>query len=187
MYIIAGLGNPTKEYEKTRHNVGFEVIDRLAKEYDIDVMTAKHKALCGKGTIEGQNVILAKPLTFMNLSGESVRELSVYYKVPPENCIIVYDDISLDVGRLRVRAKGSAGGHNGIKSIISHLSSEDFPRIKIGVGKKPHPDYDLADWVLSRFPKESEPALKEALESCAEAVRLIVNGQTDKAMNLYNS
>ena len=185
MYIIAGLGNPTKEYEKTRHNVGFEVIDRLAKEYDIDVMTAKHKALCGKGTIEGQNVILAKPLTFMNLSGESVRELSVYYKVPPENCIIVYDDISLDVGRLRVRAKGSAGGHNGIKSIIARLGGENFPRVRVGIGDKPK-GKDLADYVLGRFSKQEAEVMDTAYDNAVKAIAAIIAEGVDSAMNKFN-
>ena len=185
MYIIAGLGNPTKEYEKTRHNVGFEVIDRLAKEYDIDVMTAKHKALCGKGTIEGQNVILAKPLTFMNLSGESVRELSVYYKVPPENCIIVYDDISLDVGRLRVRAKGSAGGHNGIKSIIARLGGENFPRVRVGIGDKPK-GKDLADYVLGRFSKQEAEFMDTAYDNAVKAIAAIIAEGVESAMNKFN-
>ena len=144
MYIIAGLGNPTKEYEGTRHNVGFDVIDRLSERYNIDVTMEKHRALIGKGMIAGQKVILVKPQTYMNLSGESIRSVIDYYKVDPEKeLIVIYDDISLGVGQLRIRAKGSAGGHNGIKNIIAHLGGQVFPRIKVGVGEKP-PKYDLS-------------------------------------------
>lgn len=185
MYIIVGLGNPTKEYQKTRHNVGFEVIDRLAKEYNIDVTTAKHKALCGKGIIEGEKVILAKPTTFMNLSGESVRELAVFYKVEPENIIIIYDDISLDVARLRVRAKGSAGGHNGIKSIIAHLGTQNFPRVRVGIGDKPK-GMDLADYVLGRFSKQEALDMDEAYDEGAKAVVAIVKNGVENAMNTFN-
>ena len=152
MYIIVGLGNPTKEYDKTRHNVGFSVIDVLADRIGIDVSEKKHRALCGKGMLEGQKVILAKPQTFMNLSGESVRAMVDFYKVSPDEVIIVYDDISLEPGQLRIRTKGSAGGHNGIKNIIAHLGTQEFPRIKVGVGEKPK-YMDLADYVLSRFSK----------------------------------
>ena len=153
MFIIAGLGNPTKQYEGTRHNVGFEVIDRISEKYNIDVDAKKHRALIGKGIIQGQKVILAKPQTYMNLSGESVRSLLDYYKVDEEHeLIVIYDDISLDVGQLRIRAKGSAGGHNGMKNIIAHLGSQVFPRIKVGVGEKPA-KYDLADYVLGHFSK----------------------------------
>ena len=155
MYIIIGLGNPTAQYEGTRHNVGFDVIDRLAEKYNIAVDTKKHRAYIGKGMIDGQKVILAKPQTYMNLSGESVRELAEYYKVDPEQeILVIYDDISLDVGQLRIRKKGSAGGHNGIKNIIAHLGTQVFPRIKVGVGEKPK-NYDLADYVLGHFPKQS--------------------------------
>lgn len=185
MYIIAGLGNPTKEYEKTRHNVGFEVLDRIAKEYDIDVSTAKHKALCGKGMIEGEKVVLVKPQTYMNLSGESLREVSVFYKVEPENIIILYDDIALDVGKLRVRPKGSAGGHNGIKSIIANLGTENFPRVRVGVGEKPK-QMDLAAYVLGRFSKSEAEIMDEAYDKACKAVATIIREGVDSAMNKFN-
>lgn len=161
MFIIAGLGNPTKEYEGTRHNVGFDVIDRLSEKYNIAVDTKKHRALIGKGMIAGQKVILAKPQTYMNLSGESIRSLLDYYKVDEEHeLLVIYDDVSLGVGQLRIRAKGSAGGHNGIKNIIAHLGGQVFPRIKIGVGEKP-PKYDLADYVLGHFSKAEKVLMDE--------------------------
>lgn len=186
MYLIAGLGNPTKTYEGTRHNVGFSMIDVLAEAFHIDVMTKKHKALVGKGVIEGARVILAKPQTYMNLSGESVREIADFYKIEPENIIIIYDDISLDVGRLRIRKKGSAGGHNGIKNIIAHLGTQEFPRIKVGVGEKPK-DWDLADYVLSKYSKEEQEAFKEASQDVVGAVKLMVMDDVDGAMNRYNA
>ena len=164
MFIIAGLGNPTKEYEGTRHNVGFDVIDRLSEKYNIAVDTKKHRALIGKGMIAGQKVILAKPQTYMNLSGESIRSLLDYYKVDEEHeLLVIYDDVSLGVGQLRIRAKGSAGGHNGIKNIIAHLGGQVFPRIKIGVGEKP-PKYDLADYVLGHFSKAEKVLMDEGYE-----------------------
>ena len=153
MYIIVGLGNPTSKYDKTRHNVGFDTIDALADKYSINVNNAKHKALCGQGIIDGEKVLLMKPQTFMNLSGEAVKQAAAFYKVPAENIIVIFDDVSLDVGKMRIRLKGSAGGHNGIKSIIAHMG-DSFPRVKMGVGEKPHPEYDLADWVLSHFSKD---------------------------------
>ena len=161
MYLIAGLGNPTKEYDKTRHNAGFSVIDVLADRYRIDVSEKKHKALCGRGVIEGQKVLLLKPQTFMNLSGESIRAAADYYKIAPEEMVVIYDDISLEPGQLRIRLKGSAGGHNGIKNIIANLGTQDFPRIKVGVGAKP-PRMDLADYVLGRFPKSQREAFADA-------------------------
>ena len=185
MHLIVGLGNPTKQYEGTRHNVGFETIDRIAAENQIRVEEKKHKALYGSGYIEGEKVILAKPQTFMNLSGESVRELSDYYKIPAENIIVIYDDISLDVGQLRIRKKGSAGGHNGMKNIISHLGTEVFPRIKVGVGEKPK-KYDLADYVLSRFSKEERAIMEEGYQKAVEAVEMILRGEMDEAMNKFN-
>ncbi|MGN0157708.1 MAG: aminoacyl-tRNA hydrolase [Brotaphodocola sp.] len=186
MYLIAGLGNPTREYDKTRHNVGFSVIDVLADKYRIDVSEKKHKALCGKGVIEGQKVILVKPQTFMNLSGESIRELVDYYKIEAEDIIIIYDDISLEPGQLRIRLKGSAGGHNGIKNIIAHLGSQEFPRIKVGVGAKP-PRMDLADYVLSRFSKEDQPLMDEAFKEAAGAAVMMMTEGAEKAMNHFNS
>lgn len=186
MYIIAGLGNPGREYDNTRHNTGFRVLDALASKYSIDVSEKKHKALVGKGVIDGQKVILIKPQTFMNLSGESLREVADYYKIDPEtDLIVIYDDITLDVGSIRVRKKGSAGGHNGIKSIIAQLGTENFQRIRVGIGEKP-PKMDLADWVLGHFPKEETDNLNAGTDAATEAVRLMLAGQTDEAMNRFN-
>ena len=186
-YIIVGLGNPGAKYEMTRHNAGFLAIDLLAIEEGFDVKRLKHHSLVAETTISGKKCLVMKPQTMMNNSGEAVGEASKFYKIPPERIIVLYDDISLDVGKTRIRRKGSAGGHNGIKSIIAHLGSEDFPRVKIGVGKKPNPKYDLVSWVLGRFPKELEGDLKSALENTANAVRLLVNDNIDEAMNRYNS
>lgn len=186
MYIIVGLGNPGKQYAKTRHNVGFDTIDRLADRYNISVDTKKHKALCGKGMIEGQKVVLAKPQTFMNLSGESVRELTDFYKIDPEEeLIVIYDDISLEPGKIRIRKKGSAGGHNGIKNIIAQLGTQNFQRIKVGVGEKPK-GWDLADYVLGHFSKEDRGLVDDALKRAAGAVELMVQGEVDQAMNQFN-
>lgn len=186
MFIIAGLGNPTSQYEGTRHNVGFEVIDTLADKYNIAVETRKSRALIGKGIIGGQKVILAKPQTYMNLSGESIGALVSYYKADEEQeLLVIYDDISLDVGQLRIRRKGSAGGHNGIKNIICHLGTDVFPRIKIGVGEKPK-GYDLADYVLGHFSREERLSMEEGYQKAAEAVEMIVRGELDAAMNMYN-
>lgn len=185
MYIIVGLGNPTKEYEATRHNIGFDAITRLSDDYNILLNFKKHKAICGNGYIGNEKVVLAKPQTYMNLSGESVRELVDFYKVPAEQVIVIYDDISLEPGQLRIRIKGSAGGHNGIKSIISHLNTQEFPRIKVGVGDKPA-GWDLADYVLSRFRKEEEPVMRDALMKSSEAVKTILSEGMEAAMNLYN-
>lgn len=186
MYMIAGLGNPTKEYEKTRHNAGFEVIDVLADQMGIEVNEKKHKALCGKGMLEGQKVILVKPQTFMNLSGESIRAMMDYYKVEPEQVIIIYDDISLEPGQLRIRTKGSAGGHNGMKSIIAHMGTQEFPRIKVGVGEKPK-HMDLADYVLGRFSGEEQKVMKEAFENAAKAATMMVSAGPEPAMNHFNA
>ena len=185
MYLIAGLGNPTKTYEGTRHNIGFMMIDAVADRYHIDVTTKKHKALVGKGTIDGVKVILAKPQTYMNLSGESIREIADFYKIEPENIIIIYDDISLDVGQLRIRKKGSAGGHNGIKNIIAHLGTQEFPRIKVGIGNKPA-GWDLADYVLSKYSKTEQKQIEDAESDVAGALVFMVNGDADSAMNQYN-
>ena len=186
MYIIAGLGNPTAQYRGTRHNVGFEVIDYLADKYNIDVTTKKFKGLIGTGAIEGQKVVLVKPQTFMNLSGESIREAVDYYKIDPEDIIVIYDDISLEPGQLRIRLKGSAGGHNGIKNIIAHLGTQEFPRIKVGVGAKP-PKMDLADYVLGHFSTEDRAKVEEAIGHAMDAAVLMMQGEVDKAMNDYNS
>lgn len=186
MYIIVGLGNPTKEYEGTRHNVGFEVIDRLADKYSISVDAKKHRAYIGKGMIAGQKVILVKPQTYMNLSGESVRSLLDYYKIDEEEeLLVVYDDISLDNGQIRIRAKGSAGGHNGIKNIIAHLGGQVFPRIKVGVGEKP-PKYDLADYVLGHFSKAEQELMEEGYDKAIHAIELILQDEMNEAMNEYN-
>lgn len=186
MYIIVGLGNPGKQYAHTRHNVGFDTIDILADKYNISVDIKKHKALCGKGMIGGQKVVLAKPQTFMNLSGESVRELVDFYKIDPEEeLIVIYDDISLEPGQLRVRPKGSAGGHNGIKNIIAHLGTQVFKRVKVGVGEKPK-GYDLADYVLGRFSKEDRMLMEDAFGRAAEAAVCMMNDSMEHAMNQYN-
>lgn len=186
MIIIAGLGNPGKEYENTRHNAGFMTIDKLAESFGIDVSEKKHKALIGKGVIEGQKVILAKPQTFMNSSGESLRELTDYYKPDiATEVIVIYDDITLDVGSIRVRKHGSAGGHNGMKSIIAHLGTEEFARIRVGIGEKP-PKMDLADWVLGHFSKEDKETLEKGLEDARDAALMLLNKETDEAMNKYN-
>ncbi|GAA0253785.1 aminoacyl-tRNA hydrolase [Faecalicatena contorta] len=186
MYIIAGLGNPDRQYEGTRHNVGFEVIDTIASKYNIAVDTKKHRAFIGKGVIGGQKVILAKPQTYMNLSGESIISLVEYYKIDEEQeLIVIYDDVSLGVGKLRIRAKGSAGGHNGIKNIIAHLGSEVFPRIKIGVGEKP-PKYDLADYVLGHFTKAEHELMEEGYGNAVHAIEMIISGEIQAAMNEYN-
>ena len=185
-YIIAGLGNPGAKYEMTRHNAGFLAIDMLAMKQNKEIKRLKFHALTCDAEIEGKKCLLMKPQTFMNNSGEAIGEAAKFYKIPPQNIIVLSDDISLDVGKIRIRRKGSAGGHNGLKSIIAHLGSEDFPRVKIGVGKKPNAYMDLADWVLGRFPKELEPQLKEALENSDGAISLIVQDKFDLAMNLYN-
>lgn len=185
-FLIVGLGNPGGKYEITRHNAGFLCADLFAESMNTEIKRLKYHALTAEVNIDGHRCLLMKPQTFMNNSGEAVAEAAKFYKIPLEKIIVVFDDISLPIGKLRVRRKGSAGGHNGIKSLIAHLGSENFPRVKIGVGAKPHPDYDLGDWVLTNFKKEDFPALKEAMVNACEAVKLIVNGNTDKAMNLYN-
>jgi len=186
MYIIAGLGNPTKEYDNTRHNIGFAAIDALADKYGISVSDMKNKALMGKGVINGNKVMLLKPLTYMNLSGEAIRAAVDYYKIDEKSeLIVIYDDISLDVGQLRIRKKGSAGGHNGIKNIILHLGHDTFQRIKIGVGEKPK-GYDLADYVLSRFPKDERVLMEEAFERAGEAAVCMMNDTMEHAMNQFN-
>ncbi len=186
MYIIAGLGNPTSKYEHTRHNVGFDVIDCLAEEYHISVDTKKHRALLGKGMIGKEKVILVKPQTFMNLSGESIREVLEYYKTDPSELIVIYDDISLVPGQIRVRGKGSAGGHNGIKNIILQLATQEFPRIKVGVGEKPA-HMDLADHVLGRFNKEDGILVEEAKRNAVKAVACILENGVEAAMNAFNA
>lgn len=186
MYCIVGLGNPEKKYENTRHNIGFEVIDAIAEKYSIAVREKGFKALVGKGVIEGQRVLLVKPQTYMNLSGESVREVTDYYKIDvQEELIVISDDISLDVGGIRIRKKGSAGGHNGLKNIIKHLGTEQFSRIRMGVGEKPK-DWDLVDYVLGHFPKEEREKVDQSIREAVEAVKIMVTESTDKAMNAFN-
>lgn len=186
MFVIVGLGNPTAQYEGTRHNAGFDVIDVLAEKYNISVDARKCRAFCGKGVIAGQKVLLVKPQTYMNLSGESVGGIVNYYKIDPESdLLVIYDDISLDVGQLHIRKKGSAGGHNGIKSIIAHLGTTVFPRIKVGVGEKPK-NYDLADYVLGHFSKQERELMEEGYEHASDAVEQIVQGEIEAAMNVFN-
>lgn len=186
MYLIVGLGNPGKQYEKTRHNMGFDTIDELIDKHNVPGQGVRHKAMYGKGIIGGEKVILAKPLTYMNLSGESVRELVNYYKIDPETeMIVIYDDIDLEPGQLRIRKKGSAGGHNGIKNIIAQLGTQNFYRVKVGVGAKPK-GWDLADYVLGRFGKEERQYIDDALVRAANAVEMILTEGIDAAMNEYN-
>lgn len=185
MILIAGLGNPGKEYENTRHNAGFLVLDTLAQKLGADLSERKHRALCGKAVIGGQKVILLKPQTYMNSSGESIRAAADYYKVPPEDILVVYDDISLAPGQLRIRAKGSAGGHNGIKSIIAHIGTQEFPRVKVGIGEKP-PRMDLADYVLGHFSSGEKKIMEEAAKEAADAICEIVNVGIEQAMNDHN-
>lgn len=186
MYIIVGLGNFGKEYNNTRHNVGFVVIDKLADLEHIDVLEKKHRAVIGKGVVAGQKSILAKPLTYMNLSGESIGEMVNYYKIDETaELIVISDDISLDVGQLRIRKKGSAGGHNGLKNIIAHLGHDNFIRIKVGVGEKPK-GWDLADYVLGRFSGPEQKMIEDAAGRAAEAIRMIITEGPDAAMNEYN-
>lgn len=187
MFVIVGLGNPGKKYENTRHNAGFIAIDALADKYGISISEKKHKALCGAGVIEGNKVVLVKPQTFMNLSGESVRSIMDFYKIDPEeDMLVIYDDISLAPGNIRIRKKGSAGGHNGIKSIIAHAGTQNFMRIKVGVGEKPS-GWDLADYVLGHFSDEDNVKLKEIMPDIIQAVTFMVQGDVDKAMNDFNA
>ena len=187
MFIIAGLGNPTSQYEGTRHNIGFDVMDALAEKYNISISEKKHKALCGKGVIEGEKVLLVKPQTYMNLSGESIAEILNYYKLDAEeDFLVVFDDISLAPGNIRIHKKGSAGGHNGIKNIIAMTGTQNFKRIKVGVGEKPK-GWDLADYVLGRFSDEDRKKVNDAIEDAIGAVSMILRGETDQAMNCYNA
>ncbi len=185
-WLIVGLGNPGREYERTRHNCGFRAIDALADKLGCRIDKGKFQGLYGQTNYNDKKLLLLKPQTFMNLSGRSVLQLSAYFNIPPQRIIVMFDDISLEPGRLRVRAEGSAGGHNGIKSIISELGSQDFPRVKIGVGAKPNPDYDLADWVLSVFSASEEKALASALEHAADAALCIIDKGVPHAANRFN-
>lgn len=187
MYLIVGLGNPGKQYDMTRHNIGFHTIDYIADKYGARMTKLKFKAVYGECTIADERVYLVKPQTYMNLSGDSVAEMAQFYKIPPENIIVINDDISLDTGRIRVRKKGSAGGHNGLKSIIYRLNSDAFPRVKMGVGAPKHEDYDLADFVLGRFTKEEIPVMEEAIKKAETAVYEIIKNGAESAMNKCNS
>ncbi len=185
-WMIVGLGNPGDNYARTRHNAGFRAVDALAAELGVRIDRAKFRGLYAQASRQGQKLVLLKPQTFMNESGLSVMDAARFYKLPPERIVVLFDDISLDVGRLRVRADGSAGGHNGIKSIIGCLNSQSFPRVKIGVGAKPHPDYDLADWVLSNFTKPEETLLAPALERAGQAALALIDGGVEAAANRFN-
>ncbi|MCQ2461528.1 MAG: aminoacyl-tRNA hydrolase [Clostridia bacterium] len=187
MFIIVGLGNPGREYEQTRHNIGFIAINAVAENHGVKIDHLKFNALTATCMIGTEKVLLMKPQTYMNLSGEAVGEAARFYKVPPENILVISDDVNLAPGTLRIRRKGSAGGHNGLKSIISHLGSDGFPRIKIGVGDKVHPDEDLADHVLGKFAREDIDLMNETIKKAAAAADLIVQGETAEAMNLYNT
>ena len=186
-YIIAGLGNPGMEYDNTRHNAGFNVLDTLASQLGENINRLKFKGKTAEASIGGKRCLLLKPTTYMNNSGESIVQAMEFYKIDIAHVIVVCDDISLDTGKLRIRRKGSHGGHNGLRSICELTGSDDFPRIKIGVGKKPHPDYDLAKWVLGKFGKEDAEKMKESAENACECIKLMVQDKTDEAMNKYNS
>lgn len=184
-YLIVGLGNPGSAYDNTRHNIGFAAVDYICEKTGTKTDKAKFTALYGVWKYKDKKAIILKPQTYMNLSGNAVGQAARFFKIPPENVIVIYDDVSMAVGKMRIRTKGSAGGHNGIKSIISHIG-DAFPRIKLGVGEKPHPEYDLADWVLGKFSDADRKTLSDKFESAYRSVQLIMDGQTDKAMNLYN-
>ena len=184
-WLVVCLGNPGDKYDGTRHNVGFMVADEIGEREHIPIQKLKFKALTNTCELGGAKVLLMKPITYMNLSGEAVRQAADFYKVPAERVLVVSDDVSLPVGKLRIRLKGSAGGHNGLKSIIAHLGSESFPRLKIGVGEKPHPDYDLADWVLGKFAGEDKKAIDAAIKRAADAVEAIIRDGAEKAMGKF--
>lgn len=185
-WMVVGLGNPGKEYENTRHNIGFRAIDVLCQSLGVDCKKSKLKSLVGEGKIGQNRVLIIKPQTFMNLSGEAVLEVMRFYKLTPDKVIVIFDDITLDIGRLRIRAKGSDGGHRGMRNIIQMAGSDAFPRIKFGVGQKPHPEYDTKDWVLSRFSAQDEKVLEELVNSAAEAVKCIITNDISTAMNRFN-
>lgn len=185
-WLLVCLGNPGDQYDNTRHNVGFMVADQLGERYGLPIQKLKFKALTNIFPISGEKVLVMKPVTYMNLSGEAVRPAADFYKIPPEHILVISDDTALDVGKLRIRKGGSAGGHNGLKSIIQHLGTDQFPRIRVGVGKKPHPDYDLADWVLGKFQGEDKKAIDAAMARCADAVECYIKEGPDRAMNKFN-
>ncbi len=185
-FLLVGLGNPGRDYEQTRHNVGFLTVDELAERHHVPVQKLKYRALTNTITMDGAKVLLMKPVTYMNVSGEAVGEAARFFKLPPERILVISDDTDLPVGKLRLRRRGSAGGHNGLKSIISHLGTEDFPRVKIGVGGKPHPDYDMADWVLGRFSGDDRARIRSAIGQAADAATLIITHGMDEAMSRFN-
>ena len=185
-WLIAGLGNPGDAYENTRHNIGFQVLDALGERQKKPIQRLKFKALTNLFTISGEKVLVMKPITYMNLSGEAVRPAADFYKIPPERILVVSDDTALPAGRLRIRKGGSAGGHNGLKSIIQHLGTDQFPRLRVGVGEKPHPDYDMADWVLGRFTGEDRARMDQAVERAADAIECILKEGLDRGMSRFN-
>ena len=185
-WLIVGLGNPGDKYEATRHNVGFMVVDELAERARVPVQKLKHRALTNTLGVGGVKVLLMKPVTYMNLSGEAAREAAAFYKVPPERVLVVSDDVALPPGRLRIRKGGSAGGHNGLKNLIQHLGTDQFPRVRVGVGEKPHPDYDMADWVLGKLQGEDKKAVDAAVKRAADAVECLIREGPDRAMSRYN-
>ena len=185
-WLIVGLGNPGDKYENTRHNVGFLTVDELAERARVPVQRLKYRALTNTVELGGARALLMKPVTYMNLSGEAVGEAARFYKIPPERVLVISDDVSLPVGKLRIRKGGSAGGHNGLKNIIQHLGTDQFPRVRVGVGQKPHPDYDLADWVLGRFPEEDAKAVAGRWPDVEAAARLLMAGKLAEAQNKYN-
>lgn len=186
IWLIAGLGNPEAKYDGTRHNAGFAALDYLADKWGISVSREKYKGLWGQGEVDGRKVVLCKPLTYMNLSGDAIGPLAAFFKIPADHVIVLCDDITQNPGKLRIRPSGSAGGHNGLKSIIAQLGGENFPRIRIGVGAKPHPDYDLAAWVLGKFPAEDARAMTDRYPDLEAAARLIMAGKLGEAQNKYN-
>ena len=186
IWLIAGLGNPETKYDGTRHNAGYAALDYLADKWGISVSKTKFEGLWGQGEVDGHKVVLLKPLTYMNLSGDSIAPTAGFFKIPADHVIVLCDDITQNPGKLRIRPSGSAGGHNGLKSIIQHLGTDQFPRIKVGVGQKPHPDYDMADWVLSKFAGEDLKTITEAIRKAADAVECLIQEGPDKAMNRFN-
>ena len=185
-WLLVCLGNPGDQYENTRHNVGFQVADAVAERHNVPIQRLKFRALTNTITVGEKKVLLMKPVTYMNLSGEAVHEAASFYKVPPERILVVSDEVALAPGKIRVRRSGSAGGHNGLKNIIAHLGTDQFPRIRVGVGQKPHPDYDMADWVLGKFQGEDKKAVEEAVKRAADAAECLIQEGVDKAMNRYN-
>ena len=185
-WLVVGLGNVGDQYEGTRHNVGFRVVDELAERAGVPVQKLKYRALTNTAEVGGEKVLLMKPVTFMNLSGEAVRPAADFYKIAPDHVLVISDDVALPVGKLRVRRGGSAGGHNGLKDIIRHLGTDQFPRVKVGVGEKPHPDYDMADWLLGMFQGEVKKTIDQAVEKAADAVELLLRQGVDRAMSRFN-